>query len=111
MKNNRLPTEFAPAERLKGEEIQKQVQLFNKYETLTKVLNEIPAVLIIVNQYRQILYLNQGAISFTGLEDVATEIGKRPGEVFQCIHSNDGPGGCGTSEACTYCGAVRSEGQ
>ena len=50
--------------------------------------------------------MNNGALQFTGLYDLVEAVGKRPGELLGCIHSAEEPGGCGTSEACTYCGAV-----
>ena len=33
-------------------------------------------------------------------------LGRRPGELFGCIHAPEGPNGCGTSHACAHCGAV-----
>ncbi|MDP8262499.1 MAG: hypothetical protein P9M13_04250 [Candidatus Ancaeobacter aquaticus] len=35
-------------------------------------------------------------------------IGKRPGELFGCVHATEMPAGCGTSVFCTECGAVKS---
>ncbi|MBN1802653.1 MAG: HAMP domain-containing histidine kinase [Candidatus Lokiarchaeota archaeon] len=50
--------------------------------------------------------MNKGALDFTGLNDLASILGKRPGEMLGCIHQAEESGGCGTSESCTYCGAV-----
>ena len=52
--------------------------------------------------------MNNGALEFSGLEDLTSIIGKRPGEIFGCIHHAVEKGGCGTAEACTYCGAVNA---
>jgi len=52
--------------------------------------------------------MNNGALEFSGLEDLTSIIGKRPGEIFGCIHHAVEEGGCGTTEACTYCGAVNA---
>ena len=30
------------------------------------------------------------------------------GETLKCVHSKEGPGGCGTSEACATCGAAQA---
>ncbi|MHA1146689.1 MAG: ATP-binding protein [Promethearchaeota archaeon] len=108
MSNFRQPTKFAPAERLPEEKLKRQMELFRKNITLDEFLSKIPAVFIIVNNYRQIVYMNQGALEFTGLEDYVSIIGERPGELLGCIHSEEEAGGCGTSEACTYCGAVNA---
>ena len=52
--------------------------------------------------------MNNGALEFSRLEDLTSVIGKRPGEIFGCIHDSDEEGGCGTAEACTYCGAINT---
>ncbi len=41
-----------------------------------------------------------------GLDDVREVIGLRPGEVISCVHAHELPGGCGTSEYCSSCGAA-----
>ena len=101
-------TKFAPAERAPDEIIIKQSKYFQSNEILNNFLSKIPAVFIIVNKQRQIVYMNEGALEFTGLEEVAPAIGKRPGELIGCIHSSEEEGGCGTSISCTYCGAVNT---
>jgi signal transduction histidine kinase len=101
-------TRFAPAERAPKELIEKQSKYFQSNEILNNFLSKIPAVFIIVNKQRQIVYMNEGALEFTGLEEVAPAVGQRPGELIGCIHSKEEEGGCGTSIACTYCGAVNT---
>lgn len=106
--NKKLVTKYAPAERLSDAEMMRQIKIFENNETMNKFLSKIPAIFIIVNKYRQIVYMNKGALNFTGLESVSSIIGKRPGEVIGCIHSDEQEGGCGTTESCTYCGAVNA---
>jgi len=101
-------TKFAPAERAPIDIVRKQIEFFEKDEILTKFLSKIPAVFLILNKYRQVVYMNNGALEFSGLEDLTSIIGKRPGEIFGCIHHAVEEGGCGTAEACTYCGAVNT---
>ena len=108
MKEKHLTTKYAPAERATKEEIDLQVDMFKNYQVLEKFLGKIPAVFIIVNKYRQIVYMNSGALEFTGLDDLSTAVGKRPGELIGCVHSTEEGGGCGTTGACTYCGAVNA---
>jgi signal transduction histidine kinase len=50
--------------------------------------------------------MNNGALEFTGLGDITSIIGERPGETIGCTHSKEEAGGCGTTESCTYCGAI-----
>ncbi|MFX1238465.1 MAG: hypothetical protein ACFE8P_12195, partial [Promethearchaeota archaeon] len=100
------PTKYAPAERASKEELRKQVKIFKKNDILNKFLKTIPSVFVIVNKYRQVVYMNEGALDFSGMKDFLSVIGKRPGEMFGCIHHAEEEGGCGTSESCTYCGAL-----
>jgi len=106
LKDKKLSTKYAPAERASEDEINSQVKIFKNDEILNKFLSKIPAVFMIANRYRQIVYMNRGALEFTGLEDLTAAIGKRPGEIIGCIHSAEEEGGCGTTEGCTWCGAV-----
>jgi len=108
LKNKQLKTKYALAERLSNEEVRDQVEIFKNNEVLNKFLSKIPAIFLVVNKHRQIVYMNKGALEFTGLNDVTEILGERPGEVFYCIHSSEEEGGCGTSEACTYCGAINA---
>ncbi len=103
---SKLNTKFAPAERANREELERQIAIFRDNAILNEFLNRVPSVFLILNKYRQIVYMNNGALEFTGLGDITSIIGKRPGETFGCIHSKEEAGGCGTAEACTYCGAI-----
>jgi len=106
LKEKKLSTKFASAERASEDEINSQVKIFKNDEILNKFLSKIPAVFMIANRYRQIVYMNRGALEFSGMEDLTAAIGKRPGEIIGCIHSTEEEGGCGTAEGCTWCGAV-----
>ena len=106
MKDKKLSTKFASAERASDDEINSQVKIFKNDEILNKFLSKIPAVFMIANRYRQIVYMNRGALEFTGMEDFTAAIGMRPGEILECIHSTEEEGGCGTAEGCTWCGAI-----
>ncbi|MBY9020035.1 MAG: histidine kinase [Candidatus Lokiarchaeota archaeon] len=108
MSNIKLSTKYLLTKRLTREEVERQSLLFQKSDLMTELLGKIPAVFIIVNKYRQIIYMNKGALELTGLEDLTSVIGVRPGELLGCIHATEEEGGCGTSESCTYCGAVNA---
>ena len=106
--SNILNTKYAPADRAPKEEIERQISLFKNNEVLNKFLNRVPAIFLIINKYRQIVYMNKEALEFTNLEDIVSVIGQRPGELMGCVHSHEEEGGCGTSESCTYCGAINA---
>jgi nitrogen fixation/metabolism regulation signal transduction histidine kinase len=101
-------TKYAPSKRSSSQTIKRQKELFENNQMLDGFLTKIPAIFLVINEDRQIIYINNGALEFTGLENVAPAIGKRPGELIGCIHSKEEVGGCGTAEACTYCGAVNA---
>jgi len=103
---NYTTTKFASPERENPEELNRQIELFKNNDVLNKFLSRVPAVFMVLNKQRQVIYMNEGALEFTGLDNISSVIGKKPGEVVGCIHHNDEVGGCGTSEACINCGAI-----
>lgn len=100
-------TWFAPAERLPREEVELQARQVKSQPGLLELLDSFPDVLMVLNECRQILFINQALVSYLGHLQGQDLLGMRPGEVLGCIHSQEQEGGCGTSEACRLCGAVR----
>lgn len=100
-------THFAPSERLEADRIDVQHALFASFENGEVPDGGVTDLTIVVNTHRQIVYASN---SFLGLIDMpeADARGHRPGEIIGCIHAVDMPGGCGTSAACKYCGAVNA---
>ncbi len=98
-------TNYAPAKRKSLIEVKEEAKLFfkNHYEEL---LNVLPNIAIIVNEERQVVFLNETVIQMLGIKNIEEVLGARPGEIFNCIHSNDYIHGCGTGENCRFCGAV-----
>lgn len=100
-----LSTEFAPAERARKDVIAQQHAAFNDIALLKAIIDAAPAMLVVVNAYRQIIFAN--AAFYTMLQTSSEHVlGRRPGEVMHCIHANQTEGGCGTHVACRVCGAV-----
>jgi len=62
----------------------------------------------VLNEHRQILAVNDSLLDMLGIDDAKTALGLRPGEALKCIHACEMPGGCGTSEYCSTCGAAIS---
>ena len=104
----KITTKFASSEREDPDVINQQIELFKNNEVLGLFLSRVPAVFMVLNKYRQVVYMNEGALQFTGLDNITSVIGKRPGEIVGCVHHDDEEEGCGTAEACAHCGCVRA---
>jgi signal transduction histidine kinase len=102
-----LPTSFAPAERASDEVVLSQMRALAGGLGQDPLLDSVSEILAILNEERQLVYANRRLLELldTSLEDV---LGKRPGEVLGCIHSDETPGGCGTTESCRECGALQA---
>ncbi len=101
------PTEFAPAERAPAHEVWRQAQLFSDNLLLRSVLDAVPQIVLVVNEQRQMVFANQALYALSGLDPNNPPVGRRPGEILECAHADDRTGGCGTTEFCRTCGAVR----
>ncbi len=99
-------TYFAPAERLDRDEVYSQTVKILGLEEVISVLNTIPNLIAILNKQRQVVYANDAFTEMVGLKNFEEGLGKRPGELFNCIHAFTHTSGCGTAEDCRYCGAI-----
>lgn len=108
MSENKLSTMFAPAERASDSEIKELFRQIKAIPLIPQLLNFVPDGILILNHDRQIVFANRTALSMGGLTDLAPVLGMRPGEALQCSHSSETPAGCGTSEFCRTCGAVKA---
>jgi len=101
-------TYFAPAGRAPAEQLNDQIQAVIQAEFVATLLDAIPTIAMILNEQRQIVAVNRCLVETFDIRDPAALIGLRPGEALGCIHSSQGPGGCGTALSCSVCGAVRA---
>jgi signal transduction histidine kinase len=101
-------TEYASPDRSSLTEISNGFDLLSEERYLLDVLGAVSGITAILDGNRQIIYANKDFLELTGLDSLETVLGKRPGEAVSCIHSADGPSGCGTSGACSVCGAVNA---
>ncbi len=107
MTQTALETRFAPAERSTTEELRRQHGIIVSQQ-IPALLDAIPIIVMVLNGNRQVVFGNRMFLQVVGASEVREMIGKRPGEAFDCIHSDLTPGGCGTTEFCVECGAVGS---
>ncbi len=100
---------LASAERAAPPEIERQTQLIAGQKLLGILPEVVPCILMVVNRHRQIVFANQRLLDLLAPEQrQAGVLGRRPGEVLGCVHAFENDGGCGTTESCTFCGAVNA---
>lgn len=103
-----VPTEFASADRDSPENVRTVSQELYADHKVTGLLDSVPLPAILINKNRQVMVLNRKLLDMLGSTDPSTFIGLRPGEIFNCIHARESPGGCGTTKDCQFCGAIDS---
>lgn len=99
-------TFFAPAEKASVELLLEQKQSVLGADFVATMLDAIPVIAMILNGQRQIVAVNKLMLQALDVDDAGLLIGRRPGEVLECIHACGSPGGCGCSRNCSVCGAL-----
>lgn len=104
---NELPGGAVPVGRDSFLEILGTAALIQKVPVIQSLMDAIPHVVMVINSQCQIVAANAALFSML-CTDAPGLVGKRPGEAMNCVHSTEGPGGCGTSTHCLACQAVRA---
>jgi hypothetical protein len=97
---------FAPAGRTPGEDLAWLARDAADHPIVKGVLASAEGFVMVLDENRQVLGANAKFLDALGLASDGPILGLRPGEVMACDHAPLGPGGCGTSRACSTCGAV-----
>jgi hypothetical protein len=103
-----VKTYFAPPERAQPATVRRQHKKVSEVHTLSNVLSAVPEFVAVLNQERQVVYANDALVRYLKAESSLPLCGRRPGELFNCIHSGEMEKGCGTSASCRDCGAVQA---
>lgn len=101
-----MDTYFASAERAGKKEIASKIKIVSKNPIMSGLLTTISGLLVILDEHRQIVAINDTFMQMLGIKDPAKLLGLRPGETLECIHAFEEPSGCGTTEFCSSCGAA-----
>ncbi len=101
-----MDTYFAPPEKASANEIAAEIEAVSKNPVISGLLHTISGVLAILDEYRQIIAMNDSFLKMFGIDNPQKALGLRPGEVLQCVHANEGSAGCGTTKFCSTCGAA-----
>ncbi len=99
-------TFYASAERSSLDEILSEKELVSSQRLFTELFGSLTGISAIINNNRQIIFANSEFLDLLGIKSIEPILGKRPGEVISCVNAETFSSGCGTSEACRYCGAV-----
>ncbi len=94
--------------RLSSDQVLTENELIVSQKFFTEVFGSLPGIGAIINKHRQIVYVNNDFMDKLGLDGIESIIGNRPGEVLHCVHSVNKTGGCGSEEACEYCGTHKA---
>ncbi|OQY36988.1 MAG: hypothetical protein B6226_05695 [Candidatus Cloacimonetes bacterium 4572_65] len=89
-------------------ELEEYWQIVKSKKDLIKIVDTIPLLVLILNKNRQAIYYNKKLYEDLNAKSYKDIIGKRPGEMFSCIHAFVEPTGCGNSPFCKYCGALNA---
>lgn len=101
-------TYFLSAERTSPEESIVLRERVEREKAICDTLHLVPNMVLILDRNRQIAYANRSAAEILRVSRVEDLVGGRFGEVWGCVHSREMEGGCGTSEACRFCGAANA---
>ncbi len=104
--NETVDTFFAPADRASSQELYEKLCLISNDPVVDGVLHTAGGLLAILDEHRQVLALNDVFLRELGIDNASEALGLRPGEALGCVYAEAGPGGCGTSQYCSTCGAV-----
>lgn len=99
-------TVFASATRAEVEVLQKQRDVFLADTSAVALLEAMPGAAMLLNRHRQVLLANKLLRETLDPADSEHVLGMRPGELVHCVRACERPGGCGTTHACSQCGAV-----
>lgn len=101
-----LPTYFASAKRASGKDLQHSMEIACMNPAVDGIMQSVGGMAAVLNEYRQILRVNDALLRRFGIDDGGLILGLRTGEVLRCEHAREMPGGCGTSRFCSSCGAA-----
>jgi signal transduction histidine kinase len=99
-------TAFAPAERASRAEVEASIAALGDHPLLQALLDAADVCVMVLNGQRQILVGNAALLAGLGIQGMELVEGLRPGEAFGCVQARKCPGGCGTAQECSTCGAA-----
>ncbi len=106
MQNTRIV--FDPTKREKKEQINFCFDLLRNSGLLKRISDSVPCIVIILNHDRQVIFFNKNLSESLEESNYDMILGRRLGEVFNCVHSRETEDGCGSTVFCKECGANKA---
>ena len=100
-------TKCAPAPGHKANDIQRDFKALSSAAGVSS-FNFFPLPLLILNECRQVVFVNNTFMQTMKINDAADFLGKLPGELMECVYADSKAAGCGTSDHCNECGALHA---
>jgi hypothetical protein len=94
--------------RVEGVRLRRLAEQAQSNPLFQALLDWIDGAVVILNPERQILLASDEVARLVGVADPRELLGRRYGEALSCVHVSEGSDGCGTSNACQFCGALRT---
>jgi hypothetical protein len=101
-------TAYASSDRERYEDVLADYDSITGSEMAVAVLESFQDPLIVLNEKRQIVFMNRAFMMFLALDRPSEILGYRLGEVLGCTQAAKDLGGCGTRESCRRCGVVNA---
>ena len=101
---------FEASLRYQPQKIKAQSEAILKSPFFSQLLADVPVVLLIINEARQVIYVNKDLLAGASGRDQRELFGLRPGECLDCVHASEGTFGCGSTSYCKVCGLANTIG-
>ncbi|CAD7849103.1 MAG: hypothetical protein [Olavius algarvensis Delta 4 endosymbiont] len=101
-----METHYLPAKRTDVRVFNQQVEDVSKSPVMTALLDTMAGLLVVLNEDRQVVAINDAFLETLGIDDPDKVLGLRLGESLKCEHAFEQPGGCGTTAYCSTCGSA-----
>lgn len=88
------------------EELEHQASFFNDAFLTRHLLDVMPGMVLVLNNYRQIVFTNRAFYHLSGRPETESLVGLLVGDVLQCHVALDKDAVCGTTDSCETCGAL-----
>jgi len=88
--------------------VQRQSEALIENSYVIDILDSLPYLSMVVNNKGLVLFANKQFRSHLGQEERSSVLGRRPGELLQCVNTEGGSRECGSTSSCKFCGIMNT---